>query len=321
LSEKVEHRSISRALEGKLKDAWEISRAVFGEEITFYLPGMFRYNGISGRYPAISITGQHCELMCEHCRGSLLRTMPDVSDPAKLTAMCLAFKDAGHHGVLISGGCDRNGRLPWGRFVEAMARVKEETGLYMTVHCGIVNRKEAKLLKEAGVDQALLDVIGDDETYRRIYHADLGVSDILGSMDALRGAGIEIVPHVVCGLFFGRMRSEREALRIIAPFEVTQVVIVSLMPPGGAGFSSPSAAEVAEIIAEARLMMPEVRLALGCARKRGNYDMEGLALRAGVNRMAIPSEETVATALALGLKPRYQRSCCSVSMDRSSEKW
>lgn len=313
---------MSGALEGKFKEAWEISREVFGEEITFYLPGMFRYNGISGRYPAVSITGERCELMCEHCSGSLLRPMPDVSDPSRLSAICMAYKDAGHHGLLISGGCDRHGRLPWGRFVEAMARAKKETGLYMTVHCGILNREEALLLKEAGVDQALLDVIGDDETYRRIYHADLGIADIVGSMEALSEAGIEIIPHVVCGLFFGRMKSEREALRLIAPFDVPQVVIVSLMPPAGGGFSSsPSAEEVAEIIAEARLMMPRVRLALGCARKRGGHDMEVLALRAGVNRMAIPSEETVEAALEMGLKPRYQRTCCSVSLDKSAEEW
>ena len=315
---------MERATEEKMDRAWRMSRQRFGDEITFYLPGMFRYNGISGKYPAVSITGEFCALRCEHCRGSLLKTMPDAASPHRLLELCRGFKRKGHHGVLISGGCDERGHLPWKVFVEAIARVKQETGLYITVHCGLVDRDEAGLLKEAGVDQALLDVIGDDDTYRTIYHVDFGVSEIARSMGALHDAGLDMVPHVVCGLHYGEMRGEKKALDMIASFEVPQVVIVALMPPsaeGGAAFHSPSAREVADVIAEARIKMPDARVSLGCARKRGTTDMELMAIRAGVNRIAIPSDEAVSLALELGLKARYQRTCCSVSLDVASEKW
>ena len=322
MDKQLADNTLPKGLAEKLGHAWALSREAFGQEIIFYLPGMFRYNGIAGRYPAVSITGERCELMCEHCKGSLLRTMPDASGPEKLLSMCLELKEAGHHGVLLSGGCDSKGRLPWAQFAEAIARAKEATGLYITVHCGIVGKRDAQLLKDSGVDQALLDVIGDDETYRRIYHSDLNVSDIVGSMQALREAGMDIVPHVVCGLYFGAMRAERKALQMIAPFDVSQVVVVAVMPQENKGkFVSPSAQEVAELIAEARLMMPKVRLALGCARKRGNVATEILAVKAGINRMAIPSDEAVEAARALGLTTRYQRTCCSVSMDITSDNW
>ncbi len=311
-------------LKEKMDAAWALSRDKFGAGITFYLPGMFRYNGITGRYPAASITGDRCSLRCEHCKGSLLRTMPDASGPDKLLSACRDFKAKGCHGVLISGGCDQKGHLPWGDFAEAIARVKEETGLYITVHSGLVHPHEARLLKDAGVDQALLDVIGDDETYKAIYHVDFGVSEIAQSMEALKEAGLDIVPHVVCGIYYGRIKGEKKALNMISHFRPIQIVIVALMPPSFGGekrFQSPSPIEVAEVIADARIMMPDNRIALGCARKRGETEMELLAIKAGINRMAIPSEEAIALAGDLGLRAGYQRTCCSVSLDIAGESW
>jgi len=313
-----------RVAEEKMDRAWRMSRERFGDRITFYLPGMFRYNGLSGQYPAVSITGESCALGCDHCRGSLLKTMPDAANPERLLDLCRGYRRKGYHGVLISGGCDERGRLPWKGFVDTIARAKQETGLYITVHCGLVDHDEARLLKEAGVDQALLDVIGDDDTYRTIYHVDFGVSEIARSMEALDEAGLQMVPHVVCGLHYGEMRGEKKALDMIGHFNVPQVVVVALMPPaadGGAVFHSPSAREVADVIAEARIRMPDARLGLGCARKRGTIDMELAAIRAGVNRIAIPSDEAVRLALELGLKPRYQKTCCSVSLEVASDEW
>ena len=78
---------------------------------------------------------------------------------------------------------------------------------------------------------------------------------------------------------------------------------------------------MAEIIAEARIMMPDVRISLGCARRRGDSRLEMLAIDAGVNRIAIPSEEALEHAEKYGLEIRYQRTCCSVSKDISGAEW
>ena len=45
--------------------------------------------------------------------------------------------------------------------------------------------------------------------------------------------------------------------------------------------------------------------------------MERLAIDAGVNRMALPSDEAVSHARSYGLEVRYQATCCSVSKDLS----
>ncbi len=300
----------------KLQAAREKTWETFGRKLTFYVPGMIRCDGVKGRYQAVSITGEDCALQCEHCRGELLRSMPRAAAHGTLVARCLRLAERGEHGVLISGGCDRNGRLPWDAFLPAIREIKDRTGLLISIHSGLVDSGTARRLKEAGVDQALIDVVGDDETYRRVCHVPFGIEGIVSSLEALEEAGLEIVPHVVCGLHFGEIRGERRALEIISHFDVAALVVVSVMKIPGkqdARFALPRAGAVAEIIAEARFLLPDVPVSLGCARQRGNRDLERLAIDAGVSRMALPSDEAVEHARGYGLEVRLQPTCCSVS--------
>lgn len=311
-------------LKKKLRRARELSWERFGKKITFYVPGMFSYNGIKGKYPALSITGEECALHCDHCAGKLLETMIPASNPGQLVETCRRLKEKGTLGVLLSGGCDREGRLPWDDFLPAISEIKEETGLYISVHCGLLDDETAFDLKKAGVDQALLDVIGDDQTYRDVYHVDFGVSRIASTLKALHRAGLPMIPHVVCGLHYGKIAGEMQALDMIAPFHPEQVVIVSLMGIPGAPMAKlpgPRAEEIAEVMAEARLKMADSRISLGCARERGNVLIDTLAIEAGVSRMVIPSEEALALAREYGLEISYQRTCCSVAADFSGKEW
>jgi hypothetical protein len=298
-----------------LEDARRVSWSNLGRQITFFLPGMFIQNGLSGKYSAISITGSRCDLMCDHCQGKLLESMIPVADPAALFETCLGLAQKGDCGVLISGGCNRDGCLPWEPFLPAISAVKEKTRLFISVHAGFIREKDAAGLKQAGVDQALVDVVGDDETLQRIYHVPFGVERIVAGLDALQKAGLPVVPHIVCGLDYGRMRGEQQALDIVARFAIEQVVILSLMGIPGTPVqrvSPPRAEEVAGLIAMARLRMPRTPISLGCARPRGNDRLDVLAIDAGVSRMALPSDAAIERAQAYGLDIRYQKSCCSV---------
>jgi len=110
------------------------------------------------------------------------------------------------------------------------------------------------------------------------------------------------------------------AIEIISRFDVRQLVILSVMKisgKSGNGFVMPKAESVAEVIAQARRVMPKVSISLGCARQRGNRKLETLAIDAGVNRMALPSEEAVERARSYGLEVKFQATCCSVSEDLS----
>jgi hypothetical protein len=254
----------------------------------------------------------------------MLLPMIHAPEPDLLVDKCLQLEKSGNLGVLISGGCDEDGCLPWGKFIQAIREVKAQTGLRVSIHSGFVDHTTALRLKGVGVDQVLIDIIGDDETYRKIYHLESGITRLLASLDALEKARLPIVPHVVCGIYYGKIRAEANAIEIVSGFNVSLLVIISLMRIPGTpmwGVASPPAGAVAQLAAEARLRMPEAEISLGCARQRGNESLETLAINAGVNRMALPSEAALNRARYYGLEIKYRRTCCSVSGGIDESEW
>jgi uncharacterized radical SAM superfamily protein len=299
------------------KAAWETARAHHGHEFTFYLPGMIRYGKDRGRYPAISITGDRCDLQCEHCKGKLLEPMLKAEDPDRLKEMCHQFARNGAHGILLTGGSDREGRLPWERFSRAIKKIHEETGLYISAHTGFPGDETCSLLKKAGVAQALTDVMGDEETAIQVYHIK-GLKQVYGTLEGIQKSGLEFIPHIVAGLNYGKIKAEYKALDIIRRYRPDALVIVVLTPLAGTpmfNVSPPSPLEIGRLIARARLMMPEVPISLGCERPRNRdgWVMEKLAILAGANRMAVWSDVAIQEAKNLDLKPRFQNTCCSLN--------
>jgi uncharacterized radical SAM superfamily protein len=297
--------------------AWETARANHGREFTFYLPGMIRYGKERGRYPAISITGDRCDLQYEHCKGKLLEPMWKAEDPARLGEMCQKFARNGAHGILLSGGSDQRGRLPWKQYGKEIKRIKDDTALFISAHTGFIDPCTAKSIKRAGVVQALIDVMGDEETATRVYHLS-SLKQVHSALRGIKKSGLELIPHIVAGLYYGNIKAEREALEIIRFYRPNALVIVVLTPLQGTpmfNVSPPSPLETGRLIARARLMMPEVPISLGCERPRNRdgWVMEKLAIQAGANRMAVWSDSAIQEAKNLDLKPRFQATCCSLS--------
>ena len=315
--------SLDQWEDGALERARERSWSRHGKKIVFYLPGMFVRDGVQGEYPALSVTGKRCAQGCAHCGGTLLLGMPDASTPALLLSTCRKLAAEGAQGVLLSGGCDGLGRVPWADFVDAIAAVKEETGLFVSVHCGMLDSVTARALKRAGADQALIDVIGSAETYTRVYHLLNGPELLERSLEALFEAELPVVPHIVTGLHFGRLLGENRALELLARRPPPLLVVVACTPQPGtemADMDPPTPKAVCGVIIRARELMPETEISLGCARPRKSAPaMEALALQAGVNRMALPSDETLALARELGLEAQFRKTCCSVRLDAARQ--
>jgi len=176
--------------------------------------------------------------------------------------------------------------------VEAIGYAKQ-MGLKVLVHGGLIQRGTAARLKEAGVDQVLMDVIGDENTIREVCHLDRKPGDYLQSMLYCRDTGLNIAPHIVIGLHFGQIRGERRALEMIREAGPETIVLVILAPACGtsmAGIQPPAMDEAARIIATARILNPATPITLGCARPPGNYKRraETIAIDCGVNGSPIP---------------------------------
>lgn len=300
-----------------LSKAGALARARLGNKVILCLPGMFRVDGKTGLYPAVSITGSRCSLGCEHCRGKILEPMYSVGNSKELLDLCIQLEQQGALGCLVTGGSDNQGRLPWREFLEGIRKVKAHTGLHVSVHSGMLDPDTARALKEAGVDQALVEVVGAWETWSRVMHLQEGPKLLEETLDALYSSGLKVAPHIVAGIHGGEILGERKALEILKHYPVEILVWVAFMPLRGTplGKAPPAAPqEVARLIAESRFMFPKAFISLGCARPRGRerLELERLALRAGVQRIALYSEETVEAARELGLEVEFQPSCCSV---------
>lgn len=298
-------------------EAWNLSRSFHGSDIIFYQPGMFVVDGIRGAYPAASITGFNCKLNCDHCSGKLLENMFPCLDGDDLVNFAKRAKARGDKGILVSGGCDQQGSLPWPKFTEAINQIRNETNLIVTVHTGQIDSNQAQELKDAGVNQALIDVVGSDSTAREIFHLNEGIAPILRSLDALHSVGLEVVPHIVYGIHYGSEKGETKALEIISNYPIKKYVIVVFTPLKGTRMSlikSASPANVANFIARARIMLPQMKCSLGCARPGGNYrkELDKLAIKAGINSLAVGSDKAIIEAKRLGLNVFRKFTCCSL---------
>ncbi|MGD0152276.1 MAG: radical SAM protein [Thermacetogeniaceae bacterium] len=304
-----------------LEQAWQV-RAAHQPKIVFAAPGAKHYQNRfyanhARSFVNLSVTGTACACNCAHCRGKLLETMIPASTPEALRRQVERLAAQGCRGILVSGGADAAGEVPLLPFAGTLKRARE-LGLRVLVHSGLISRSTAGALKEAGVDQVLLDVIGDEDTIREVYHLDRKPHHYLEAMLNCREAGLNIAPHLVIGLHYGTIRGELNALEMIRQASPQALVLVILSPLSGTGMNGtapPPVEEVACVIGTGRLLNPDAPLTLGCARPPGAYKraIEKLAVDCGVDAIAYPDESTVLYARRRGLAACFTEECCSLA--------
>jgi len=289
--------------------------------INFYAPSFMYYrtkyySSSPTDFPTISVTAGKCALKCEHCGGRVLETMHPATTPEKLFELCRKLKLKGALGCLISGGCLPNGSVPLVNFIEAIWKIKRDLDLAVVVHTGVIDFQNAKALAESGIDAALIDVIGCDETIKKICKMNVTTKDYALSLDALDKSGVNFVPHIVVGLHFGKLNGELNALKMISRTKPSALVIIAFMPIRGTlmqDVQPPRPIDVARVIMTARMIFPDKPLVLGCMRPKGSHRIETdiLAIRAGVDAIAFPAEEAIEFATARGLEASFSSLCCS----------
>ena len=292
-----------------LKTASRVRDHQLGREIRFYNP--------KPRFPSVSVTGASCALRCKHCGGHYLAGMHGVDTPSKLKEFCVRHEANGGVGVLVSGGSDPQGRVPLGRFYGALDWIKENTGLIVNVHTGLLDSGQAEELASTGVDIVSADVVGSDETIKRVYGLDARVEDYAETLWALKEAQVRnIVPHICVGLDFGEIRGEARAIKLASDIEPEIIVILGLIPTKDTAMEAvdpPSGEDLAKVVVVSRLMCPDTSIAIGCMRSRIDKERaEILAIRAGADRLVLPTSSTVGAAIAEGFTIKHFDCCCAV---------
>ena len=229
-------------------------------------------------FPAFSITGGACALNCDHCQAKILEPMIPATNPAELERKVrdlVMLKDLG--GFLLSGGSNRRNEVPYERFYPTIEKLKREfPKLRIAVHSALLDEVRAKRMEAAGVDVAMMDVIGAQETIREVYHLDRPVADFEATLAALSATRMDVVPHIVIGLHYGRLKGEENALDIISRHKVAALILVIVSPiyaPADKPFATVPTDDVAKVFVAARQRIRNAPVQLGCIRPAGAHKM------------------------------------------------
>jgi len=308
------------------ENAFQLRKLYFNNEITFHAPGLKKYDipGFQQKNPTaflpISITGSGCALNCDHCDTKILDPMLPLDPKEGIFNMCKRLKESGTESVLISGGSLKDGRVPFMKHIHEITRIKQELGLKIIMHTGLVDEEMARGLRDANVDGVALDIIGSNETIKEVYHIDCTIDQYDYSLDILSKYGLSLRPHIILGLHYGKFLGEYDALEMISKYPVHALILVILTPLHGTpmqGMAPPNADEVAEFFHASRIKMPKTKILVGCARPAGDYKkkVDMAAVEAGLNGIAYPAEGVIEHAVKLGLAPKFFENSCSCGVE------
>jgi hypothetical protein len=271
-------------------------------------------------FPSFSITAGACGLNCDHCRAEILKPMIAATSPAMLdrkVRQLIATQDL--QGFLLSGGSNRRNEIPYDRYYPVLEALKRDfPGLRIAIHTALTDEAGARAMESAGVDTAMMDVIGADETIREVYHLDRPVEDFEATLAALCATSMEVSPHIVVGLHYGRILGEANALDIVARHAVKALVLVVVMPfyakPGL--YAVPDTTDVGRIFREARGRLADRQVLLGCARPPGLHKraVDAYAVMAGLDGIAFPADGAVSVARGIGRPFEQEHACCSMKI-------
>lgn len=311
---------------GLVADMQRAATGAPGRSLRFSTPTFKEYDtsDVKGcgknSFPAFSITAGACALDCDHCQAKILDPMIPATNPEMLDRKVRdLIRLQGLQGFLLSGGSNRRNEIRYERFYPVTERLKRDfPGLKIAIHTALTDEAGARRMAAAGVDTAMMDVIGSDDTIREVYHLDRPVEDFEATLAALTATGMEVSPHIVVGLHYGQIRGEARALDIVARHPVTALVLVVVMPfyarPGT--FETPDTADVGRIFLEARRRLADRQVLLGCARPAGMHKRvtDAYAVMAGLDGIAFPAEGAVAVAGAIGRDWHQEHACCSIKI-------
>lgn len=277
--------------------AWESRNKVFGGGVQLYKP----FGTIS-----VSTTGNECELNCAHCEKHYLGSMVSIDYALQQVNKKKA------HSLLISGGCDKKGRVKFQQCIEKIKELKKDYKINM--HVGMLKDADIKnIIKLA--DVISLDIPVSDRVVKEVYRLGFSAEDYIELYKRLKEE-IRVVPHICIGLDGNGVKAELSVLQALAELNPARICFIIFIPTPGTSFQNrqpPEVNEVLKVLASARIKMPNTRIALGCMRPGGRYrkTLDALALLTGINGIVMPSKPAVEMVSELGMETEWINNCCA----------
>ncbi len=322
----LEDVALDIALTGEMQRHSRVLRGGYAGRINFYTPTFKAYSTseLTGcgksAWPAVSITGGGCQLQCDHCQAKILEPMIPARTPDELWRVVNGEIERGARGMLLSGGSNRRDEVEYDAFYPTIHRIKQAFPAFrIALHTALVDRDIALRMESCGIDAAMMDVIGSQDTISQVYHLRRGVADFERSLECLTATTLKVVPHIVIGLHYGKLLGEWHALEIVGRHRPAALVLVVVMPfyaPAGRPYATPDPHQVGRFLLDARAALPDIPLLLGCARPAGTAkaQIDAYAVMAGLNGIAHPADGMVEFAARLGREVRVTPACCSIAL-------
>jgi len=263
---------------------------------------------------AVSVTGAACPLKCSHCGGHYLRHMVDIERLPDV------LQEKRPKSILLSGGCDTSGAVPLLTHLDEVAALSrrletEGRGFRVNVHPGVAAPEAARAIAQTA-SVISFDFVLDDETIREAFHGKWTGRDYVETLRNLRSGKAEVIPHILVGLYKGRLKGEYDAVDFLLKEGVGRIIFIVFIPTENTAWQDyppPPPEEVASLIAWTRTRAPGLDISIGCMRPRGKYRelLDPLAVRAGCDRIVLPHPRALREAEALGLTVIRKEECCS----------
>ena len=210
---------------------------------------------------SISLTGNSCSLNCAHCGGRYLAHMTSVNEFLKSDEKNITS-------VLVSGGCDADGKVPLLDYSIELVQLKRNYRI--VAHTGLFPPQNAGRLS------GLVDVVSFDfPQSNRVINEVFGIGKKqLDYIDSLRALAkhVRVVPHMTIGLMGGLVDGETSALDALSALGFKKVVLNVFIPTKGTALEKsrpPPLPDTVSVLKEARKRFDTVYL--GCMRPQGEY--------------------------------------------------
>jgi len=264
------------------------------------------------KFPAVTITGYSCSLMCDFCRGKYLKGMTPVRKPRELYDLANRVWERGGRGLLVSGGFDKYGKLPIRPYLSVIRDIKKDFDLIISIHPGFLEREVIVKLKECKVD--IIDYsFAFNPLLLKYMRLNLKPEDVVKHFREWLRVGFEhVVPHILLGLRGYISRWDYEALRALLQFNPHLIVLLVFIPTKGTPLESlrpPLVKDILDYVNYANKTLQCSEISLGCMRPVEYKDSldELLISSKLVNRVANPHKRLIEKYGLLKVE-----TCCSV---------
>ncbi len=279
----------------------------------------------SGRTIAMSLTGTHCELHCDHCNAQYLKGMLTKEQ----TLDILKKRPDYYTSVLVSGGSTKDGKVPVTEHIDFIKKLYK-MGLKLNFHTGLLSRKEILTIKPY-VNRISFDFMYDDEVIHNVYHLTGRSKDDYEKtyllMRRIVGGKIwngndypssRIVPHFTVGLNCGKIgEGDFKTIDELAYLKPTLLVINVFIPTPNTPFAGcpvPDLKDVQKIMEKAHKRLTHTVLFLGCMRPFGEYrkELDLMAYKAGIKGFVKPTKPLMDFIKKSGKKIVDREECCAL---------